>query len=233
MSRLVVCEAKHMERLHVHLVRYLVSFLDYKDAFAARRVCSAWKEALDDEHQQHFLSARAALHLSYALFEQPRATPVERTYLPPRSPGAHAWTIQPTVKYVGRGYYANALPWGTRSVSTPYWSELLLRHERAANARLFASSRSRRVIDADLVRTQSAISPSTPCLYLRRCSLRILNGNCSANSSSVPGTISTATVHNGACMEEEPCSYFQSFAWTTNRDGTDCHHGRAWLVPDA
>ncbi len=87
--------------LYDNLIRHLVTFLDYKDAFATRRVAKAWQRSLDDKRQQQFLSPRAALHLSYALFELLASNSIVREHVPAKVDGKDAWSGQPTAGWAG------------------------------------------------------------------------------------------------------------------------------------
>jgi hypothetical protein len=137
--------------LYDPLIRHVATFLDYKDAFAMRRLAKSWTRSLDDAYQQQFLSRRAAINLSYALFERPRGCDVKHLYMPMLKDDTKK-DMWKDVKLTNNGGVVTttnlALTWSTTAVDDSFWHNLLRTHEAAMTN--FALEKLPCVIDVDL-----------------------------------------------------------------------------------
>jgi hypothetical protein len=151
MSRVVAKRRKlgevKWDTLYDNLIRHTVTFLDYKEAFAVKRLSKAWHRSLDDARQRQFLSRRTALNLSYTLFDQIGGARISHLQLPPHDHGKNVWANH-NGNSVGERTIATDMYWSATSCSDEYWTQLLQKHEtRATN---FDFSAVPRVIDVDL-----------------------------------------------------------------------------------
>jgi hypothetical protein len=119
--------------LYDPLIRHVTTFLDYKDAFAVRRVAGA-----------------ARCPLSHALFERPGGGVVNRLYMPMTQDGTtrYPWKDADRCTVGGVATVPNTLAWSATTIDDNSWDILLRQHE--VNMTAFACKRLPCIIEVDL-----------------------------------------------------------------------------------